>query len=355
MFERNKIFKDVNRSMDMSSHGGLSVFALGSSRPLGERIASYLSTELRPAREETFPDGEMIVSPDDNVRGSDVFVIQSLYSDSTQSVNDRLMALAIFNNAAYFGSATRVVNVIPYLSYLKQDRKTRSREPLSAKVVAHFLTGPRWGADRILGLDWHSDAVQNAYDVPVDILSPNNVFIDHLRATLKAEEKIVVLAPDVGAAKTRTKGFSERLSTALGRKVHFAITEKTRKGADLDSQFLLGDVKDAYVIITDDESVSGSTLVNAAKKAKEKGAKTVVACMAHAKFNEDGIKQLETSPLELIVATDSVPQPPDFFTEHRKFKLVGLDTLLGEAIRRIHNDESVSSLFKPRTPADFND
>ena len=325
----------------------ISIFALESSKEFGEKVCNSLGYALKRCEEKIFPDGESYVRPLENVRGKDVFVIQSLDGEGNESVDTKLMKLALFNNAACYGSAARITDVIPYMAYVKQDRKDKSRAPLSSKVVANLLMGggTKNGANRILSIDWHSPAVQNAYEIPVDILEPYKEFITFFLDLIKNEEKIVVLAPDLGALKSRVETFSDRLSQFSGKKVFVAVTDKTRDGNEVSSRYLMGDVKDAFVIICDDEAATGSSLINAAKKAQDKGAKRIWAWVTHGKFIDDAVSKINNSPIEGIVTSDTIYKPDSFFEANSKIKKVSVAPLFGEAIRRIHNSESISSLF----------
>lgn len=322
----------------------LRVFALVSTKEFGSEVCQSrsLMRSLDACEDANFPDGESYVRPEEDVRGRDVFVIQSLHGLTGESVDIKIAKLAIFNNAAKYASAARVTDVIPYHAYTRQDRKDKSRAPLSFKNVAKALMSS--GADRILGMDWHNPAVQNAYDIPVDILDPIEEFSTYLKGRLRDVGKIVVLAPDVGATE-RNDELAQRLSRVLEKEVRLAVCLKDRKGGKVKVKAIVGDVSGALTLTYDDESVTGSTFIGASEKARDKGAKEGIAIVTHPKFTKDGIKELEESCLDEIVVTDTVWRPQSFYTRHSKFRKVSVAPLFGEAIRRIHNSESISTLF----------
>lgn len=322
----------------------VAVFALSSSNEFGREMCTCpsLKTRLDKSEDFNFPDGESYARPDVNVRGKDVFVIQSLHGVGGESVDVRLAKLAIFNNATRFASAARITNVIPYHAYTRQDRKTRSRDPLSLKQVANQLMTS--GVNRILGMDWHNPAVQNAYDIPVDILDPTVTLANYLYPRVLNDEKIVLFAPDVGATE-RNDAFAQRLAKKLEKDIGLAVALKRREGDKVKLRGIVGDVKDAVTVTYDDESVTGSTFILSANAAKEQGAKKCIGIMTHAKCTEEGVKRLEDSGLDEIIVTDTIWRPNEFFKDHPKFTKVSIAPLFAEAIRRIHNSESISVMY----------
>ena len=324
-------------------HGELRIFALESTREFGEEVCRNIRHKLRSSIDKNFPDGESYAQPAEDVRGKDVFVIQSLHNLGEEKVDTKLAKLIIYNIAALRASAGRITNVIPYHAYTRQDRKAQSRAPLSFKAMAKALVAN--GANRILSMDWHNPAVENAYDIPVDLLSPVKEITSYLKTRLEDEEKIVALAPDVGAT-SRNEYLAHRLSKSLEREVDLAVTFKKRKDEkQTNAAKIIGDVDGAIVIIYDDESVTGSSLIGAFELAKKMGAKRGIAIVTHGKFTDDGVSRLENSDLEEIIVTDTVWRPDSFFKERPKFTNVSVAQLFGEAIRRIHNSESISCLF----------
>ncbi len=321
----------------------LKIFALCSTKYFGSDTAKSMRAELSKGVDSSFPDGESYARPGEDVRGKDVFVIQSLHNVDNETVDTRLAKLAIFNNAAKYASAARITDVIPYLAYTRQDRKDRSRAPLSAQCVADTLMSS--GANRVLSMDWHNPAVQNAYRIPVDILDPIKQLVEYFKNRLSASERIVALAPDVGAAE-RNEKLSQRLAHSLGREVGFAVGLKKREGDSAKLTDIVGDVDGATILLYDDESVTASTILSAADLARKKGALNGIAVLTHAKFTDSGVSRLDSSELTEVVVTDTVWRPDSFFQAHPKFRKVSVAGLFGEAIRRIHNDESISVLYE---------
>lgn len=321
----------------------IKIFALKSTEHFGREVCRAIRKPISECVDDGFPDGESYTRPKEDVRGKDVFVIQSLHGVGGESVDTKLNKLAIFNNAAKYASAARITDVIPYLAYTRQDRKDRSRAPLSSQMVADQLMSS--GASRILSMDWHNPAIQNAYRVPVDILNPIGELVTYLKDKLKDEKKIVALAADVGAAE-RNDNLAVKLTKMLEREIGFAVVLKRRSGSKTESLDIVGDVRKAVTLIYDDESVTASTMIGAADKARSKGANYIVAILTHAKLKGEAIKKLSRSCLDEIVITDTIWRPRSFYEKNHKFKLVSVAPLFGEAIRRIHNSESISTLFE---------
>ena len=321
----------------------LSIFALGDSKEFGEKLCGGLGISLSKCDEYSFPNGESYIRILENVRGKDVIVISSLYHDKNLSVDQKVWRLGLFNDAAKLSSAGRIINVVPYMAYCRQDRLTKSREALSAKVLARFLEST--GCNRLISLDWHSYAVQNAYDIPLDILPVIHLLVDKIAEFLKNDTHVVALAPDVGASKTRIKDFARILQKRIGKDVYMAVTDKSRKtGEEIESRFLIGDVDGADVVICDDETATGTSLINAADKAKEKGARNIYACVSHCNLNEKGIEKIENSIITKLITTDSIHINSNL--KSNKIICIPCYNLLGEAVIRINKNLSVSSLFQ---------
>jgi ribose-phosphate pyrophosphokinase len=270
------------------------------------------------------------VKIEENVRGKDVFVIQP----TSHPVNDNLMELLIILDALRRASAYRVTAVIPYFGYARQDRKDQPRVPITAKLVANILT--RAGASRILTLDLHAGQVQGFFDVPLDHLYAINVFVDYFKR-IKLND-LVIVSPDVGGIKM-ARAYAKRFGADL------AIVDKRRDSPDSTAvMHILGEVKDKNVIIVDDIVATGSSIVEAAKALKEAGAKKIFAAITHGVLSSDAVKKINNSKIDSLAITDSIPL--DKSKKSKKIKVISVDKLFADAIRRIHFEESISVLFE---------
>jgi ribose-phosphate pyrophosphokinase len=298
-------------------------------RALAERIASAAGVELCAVDITRFPDGEVFVKIVDNVRGDDLFIVQSV---SVQP-NEYLMELLIMIDAAKRASADRITAVLPFYGYARQDRKDQPRVPITAKLVANLLVAA--GADRILCFDLHAQQIQGFFDIPVDHLYGAPVIVKYLR-NLKLDN-LVVVSPDAGGLKM-ADAYSRLLNAGI------AVVGKQRKSAeDVVANHLVGDVEGCNTLLVDDMSSTAGTLTAAANLLKKAGAKSIRAAVSHSLLTQKGIDRLKASPIEELVTTDSVPQ-----REWDDFNVTVLSVadVLAEAICRIHNDQSVSSLFR---------
>ncbi len=303
-----------------------------SNLPLAEAIAAHCFSELVPADVKTFADGECSVEFMENIRGEDVFIIQS----TSTPVNDNLMELLIMIDAAKRSSATRITAVIPYFGYARQDRKSASRTPITAKLVANLLT--QAGADRILTMDLHAGQIQGFFDIPVDDLTSRIVFAKDIKRSVNTEESIVFVSPDAGGA-VRARKFADMFHSDI------AIVDKRRPAAGVaEVMALIGDVKDKHAILVDDMVDSGGTLCKAAQAIMDAGALSVRAYITHGILSGDACHKVEKSVLEELVITDTIKYvcPPKL----KKIRQASIAPLVGEAIRRVTNEESVSSLFQ---------
>ena len=303
-----------------------------SNLPLAEAIAAHCFSELVPADVKTFADGECSVEFMENIRGEDVFIIQS----TSTPVNDNLMELLIMIDAAKRSSATRITAVIPYFGYARQDRKSASRTPITAKLVANLLT--QAGADRILTMDLHAGQIQGFFDIPVDDLTSRIVFAKDIKRSVNIEESIVFVSPDAGGA-VRARKFADMFHSDI------AIVDKRRPAAGVaEVMALIGDVKDKHAILVDDMVDSGGTLCKAAQAIMDAGALSVRAYITHGILSGDACHKVEKSVLEELVITDTIKYvcPPKL----KKIRQASIAPLVGEAIRRVTNEESVSSLFQ---------
>lgn len=299
--------------------------------PLAEAIADYLDVPLTERRIERFSDNEVFIRINENVRGEDVYVIQS----TSFPANDTLMELLICLDALKRASAQRITAVIPYYGYARQDRKTDGRTPISAKLVANLIVAA--GADRVLTMDLHAGQIQGFFDVPTDNLIAAPVIENDVRKRFKLKS-LVIVSPDVGGV-VRARSLAKRLGCDL------AIVDKRRPKAGVSEVMnIIGDVKGRQCILVDDICDSGGTLRGAAAALKEKGATGVSAYVTHGVFSKNAIQNFEESELDEIVACDTIrPRKEDL--KSKKLRVLTVAPLLGEAIRRIANKESVSKLF----------
>lgn len=322
----------------------IAVFALNASREFGERICAGLAIPLSAHEEREFEDGEHKARSLVNVRGKDVFVIQSLYGDSQQSVNDKLCRLLFFLGALRDASAGRVTAVCPYLCYARKDRKSKSRDPVTTRYVAAMFEAV--GADRAITLDVHNlAAYQNAWRIRTDHLEAKQLFVSYF-LPLVAQRDVVAVSPDVGGVK-RTEDFRQAFSAALGRPVQSAFLEKYRSAGVVSGEAVIGDVDGKVAIIIDDLISSGTTMVRAAEACRARGAAAVYGAASHGVFGSKATETLSNPALEKIVVTNTIPP---FRLDARLVddKLIVLDasSLFAEAIRRIHSGGSIVELLE---------
>lgn len=306
----------------------LRVFS-GSAHPaLARAICEYLRVDPGEAEVARFPDGEITVKINENVRGCDIFIVQP-----TGAPAESLLELLIMMDAAKRASAQRVTAVIPYFGYARQDRKDQPRVPISAKLVANLIAEA--GADRVLTMDLHSSQIQGFFDIPLDHLFAAPVLIDYFQR--KEIPNLTVVAPDVGSLKM-ARAYAKRLGASL------ALVDKRRTRADdTEVMHLIGDVHGRNVVIFDDVISTGKTIAKAAVALKEQGAESICVGATHAVFAPDTHAVLKAAPIEEVVVTDSVP--PRGGELEGTLQILSVSRLLGEAIRRIHEERSLSSLF----------
>jgi ribose-phosphate pyrophosphokinase len=316
----------------MSQHTvELKIFAGNSNPPLAEEISRYLKVPLGKAVVETFSDGESKVEIKENVRGTDVFVLQSTSAPGNNNLMELLLMLDAFKRA----SAKRITAVIPYYGYARQDRKVVPRVPISAKLVADLITTA--GASRMLTLDLHSGQIQGFFDIPVDNLYATPVLLQHLKKQLNHNE-VTIVSPDAGGVE-RARAIATRLDASL------AIIDKRRVGPNVVAEMnIIGEVKDQVAVLLDDMVDTAGTLTLAADALKLEGAKIILGCCTHAVLSGPAIQRIEESPLEELIVTNTVPLAVDA-QRCRKIKVLSVAHLIGEAIRRTHDEESISSLF----------
>jgi len=307
----------------------MKIFCGSAHRQLAQRICAAVGVPLGDATVDSFPDGETFVKINENIRGRDVFLVQP----TCPPTNQNLMELLIMVDAAKRASAARITAVIPFFGYARQDRKDQPRVPITAKLVANLLNAA--GVDRVLTMDLHAQQVAGFFDIPVDHLYAAPVVIRHLRD--KGFRNHVVVSPDVGGLK-----MADAYSQALG--AGLAIVAKRRKSAtEIEALNVIGEVEGREVIMVDDLTETAGTLCSAAKILHERGANKIIACVSHAVLSDLAIERLKKSFVSELITTNSVPvRSGDGFP----ITTLCIAELLGEAILRIHDDESVSSLFK---------
>jgi ribose-phosphate pyrophosphokinase len=322
----------------------LSVFALNSSRDFGEKVCAHLGIPLSAHEEREFEDGEHKARPLVNVRGKDVFVIQSLYSDSKQSVNDKLCRFLFFLGALRDASADRVIAVIPYLCYSRKDRKSKPRDPITTRYVAALFEAV--GVDHAFTLDAHNlAAFQNAWRIPTDQLEARKLFVDHFLPLIGPRD-VVVVSPDVGGVK-RAEDFRQAFSHAFGYPVYSAFLEKHRSEGVVSGEAFVGEVAGKVAIIIDDLISSGTTLVRAAQACRARGATAVYGAASHGVFGSKSSEILSDPALDQIVVTNSIPPfRLDSDLVRRKLSVLDVAPLFAEAIRRVQTGESILELLE---------
>jgi len=308
------------------------IFTGNSCPELATAICEHLDVEVGRAEVGTFADGETSVDIGENVRGMDVFVLQSTCAPA----NTHLMELLVLLDALRRSSARRVTAVIPYYGYARQDRKSASRVPITAKLVADLISTA--GAERVLCLDLHAGQIQGFFNIPVDNIYAMPVLLQQIRALVPPRDEIVVVSPDAGGVE-RARAFAKRLDATI------AIGDKRREKKDVaEVTRIVGDVDGQTAVIVDDIVSTGGSLVQTAEALRAAGAKRVLAAITHPVLAGSAVKRIEESCIERFITTDTIPLSAT--VEHgEKFVVTSVAHLLGEAIRRIHNEESVSSLF----------
>ncbi|MEM9054968.1 MAG: ribose-phosphate pyrophosphokinase [Pseudomonadota bacterium] len=309
----------------------MKLISCNANRPLAEAIADHLDCPLTDAEIKNFADNEIFVRINENVRGEDVFVIQS----TSRPANDNLMELLICIDALKRASSERVTAVIPYFGYARQDRKTDGRTPISAKLVANLISSA--GADRVLTMDLHAGQIQGFFDIPTDNMIASPVMVEDIMRRYQGKE-LMVVSPDVGGV-VRARSLAKRIGADL------AIVDKRRPEAGVSEVMnIIGDVDGRDCILVDDICDSGGTLVNAAAALKEKGASSVSAYITHGVLSNKATKRVDESVMDELVICNTI-NPSDEDRKSKKLRILSVAPLLGEAIRRIANNESVSKLF----------
>ncbi len=317
--------------MDKSTHT-LKIFSGTSNPVLAQKIANYLGIPLGQGKVTTFPDGEILVKIEEDVRGADVFVIQS----TCDPVNVNLMELLIYIDCLKRASASRITAVLPYFGYARQDRKDEGRVPITAKLVANLISVA--GANRVLTVDLHAAQLQGFFDIPVDHLHAEPIISYYLR-DLNLDNNLILVSPDVGNVK-RARRYAERFNVEL------AIIDKRRKsGTDTVIENIIGDVKGKTVLMVDDLIATAGTVCNAAKLCIERGAKSVYIAATHPVLCGPAVERLVSAPINELIVTDTIPLKKSAEEKIPNITVLTLADLLGEAIRRIHRNETVSQLF----------
>jgi len=313
----------------MSEYKDLKLITGNSNPELARAISDNLGCPLTPTVVESFSDGEIKVEIGDNVRGSDVFVVQS----TCAPVNTSIMELSLMIDALKRASANRITAVVPYYGYARQDRKVVPRVPISAKMVADFISTA--GTSRLLTIDLHAGQIQGYFDLPVDNLYASKVLLDYME---DFNDNLVIISPDAGGTE-RARAYAKRLNASL------AIVDKRRDAPNrAEAMNVIGDVQDKCAIIVDDMIDTAGTLVTASKVLQDKGAKSVLACATHPVLSGPAMERIENSELNQVIVTDSIPLSPEA-RQSDKIKVVSVAGLLGQAVANIHRESSVSVLF----------
>lgn len=322
--------------MSKTDSDHLKVFAGRAGLDLAQAMCQRLEIPLGQARTELFPDGELMVKVEEDVRGRDCFVVQS----TSHPVNANVMELLIYIDCLRRASAKRITAVIPYYGYARQDRKDEGRVPITAKLVANLITAA--GADRVLCMDLHAAQIQGFFDIPVDHLSAAPVFLEYFDEHRDMWGELVVVSPDVGNVKVANK-YADSLGADL------AIIDKRREsGMEVVTRNVIGDVEGKTVLMIDDIISTAGTVCEAAKVVMEYGAKDVICAATHSVLVGPAIDRLNTSPISSIIVTDTLPNGDRFQSIQDKLIRLTVANLLGDAVHRIHHDQSVSSLLQAR-------
>ena len=312
----------------MQNGTSLKIFSGNSNKPLAQEICNYLSVPLGDALVTSFPDSESFVRFNENIRGTDVFLVQSTSSPA----NHNVMELLIMIDAAKRASAARVTAVLPFFGYARQDRKDQPRVPITSKLVANLLVAA--GVNRILTMDLHAQQIHGFFDIPVDHLYASPVFFEDLRS--RETENLTIFSPDVGGMKM-ANAYAEVLGCPLG------FVAKRRTGAStVEAMNLVGEVEGREILLVDDMTETAGTLTAAAKILKERGAQKVSALVSHCMLNDTGRERLRQGLLDELITTNTVTME----NEDLPVRQLSVANLLGEAIRRTHTDSSISNLFQ---------
>ncbi len=320
--------------MSMADRDHLKIFPGRAGQELTAAMCEHLNIPVARAKTELFPDGELIVKLEEDVRGRDCFVVQS----TCNPVNANLMELLIYIDCLRRASAKRITAVIPYFGYARQDRKDEGRTPITAKLVANIITAA--GADRVLCMDLHAAQIQGFFDIPVDHLSASTVFCDYFDSVRDTLGDLVIVSPDVGNVKVANM-YASLLDADL------AIIDKRREsGMKVASKNLIGDVDGMTVLMVDDMISTAGTVCEAAKLVKDRGAKTVIAAATHPVLVGLALERLSEAAIDQVIISDTIPNGDRLKPLEHKLHRLTVAKLFGEAVHRIHHDMSVSALFR---------
>ncbi len=311
----------------------IKVFSGRANPELAAKVCQHIGIPVGQARTELFPDGELIVKLDEDVRGRDCFVIQS----TCNPVNDNLLELLIWIDCLMRASAKRITAVIPYFGYARQDRKSEGRTPITAKMVANIITAA--GADRVIAMDLHAAQVQGFFDLPVDHLLASPVFTEYYRAELPKLGKIAIVSPDPGNLKAASY-YAETLSGDLA-----FIDKRRQSGTQVAMTSIVGDIENKTVLMFDDMITTGGTVAEASRILMDHGAREVHVAATHGVFAGPAVERLVKSPIKRIVITDTVPLVPQVEALRDRLTVLSVADLFGEAVKRIHTNQSISILF----------
>jgi len=319
--------------MSSSSLDKIALLSLNGNKPLAKRISDYLGIPLLDSTVSHFSDGEINIQINESIRGKDVYIIHSV----SDPVNDNFMELMIAVDALRRASAQTITCVLPYFAYTRSDRKSRSREPISAKLFANMLELGK--VDRVIALDMHADQIQGFFDIPVDHLRANPIFASYFQKKIKNPDDFVFVAPDHNSTK-RARSLAEVFGSQI------AIVDQRSTEDENVTPDIIGDVKDKQCVIVDDLIDTGTRMVNSANAVKEAGAKNVSAAATHPIFSKNAAKRLEDSILMDVLVSDSIVVPDE--CQFDKLKILSVTDLVGDAIRMTEANESIDSLFQVR-------
>ena len=310
----------------------MKIISCNSNAVLAKAIASYIGVNLSDATIKKFADGEVFVKINENIRGEDLYIIQS----TSPPVNDNLMELLIAIDAARRASAKRITAVIPYFGYARQDRKDEGRTSISAKLIANLITSA--GANRVVTTDLHAGQIQGFFDIPLDNLFSVNALIEDMKKITDKRSELAIVSPDVGGV-VRARAFAKRINASL-----VIIDKRREKGGESEVMNIIGDVKDKTCVILDDIADSAGTLCNAAKALKNNGAQEIYSYIVHGVLSGDALERIKGSDIKELILTDTI-QATESVKNIKNIRHISIAPLLGEAIKRIHSDSSVSALF----------
>jgi len=310
----------------------MKILSCNSNRVLAEAISSYIGVDLSNATIKKFADGEIFVKINENIRGEDLYIIQS----TSPPVNDNLMELLITIDAARRASAKRITAVIPYFGYARQDRKDEGRTSISAKLIANLITSA--GANRVVTTDLHAGQIQGFFDIPLDNLFSVNELIEDMKKITDKRSELAIVSPDVGGV-VRARAFAKRINASL-----VIIDKRREKAGESEVMNIIGDVKDKMCVILDDIADSAGTLCSAAKALKENGADEIYSYIVHGVLSGKALERIQGSAIKELILTDTI-EATELVKNIKNIRHISIAPLMGEAIKRINSDSSVSALF----------